>query len=53
MKHMPYPRPGTEGAELDGITRATCMCGRPITYVDGLLNQASHWRHGPKRKVIR
>lgn len=52
MNHRPHPRPGTEGAE-DGITRATCVCGRPITYVDGLLDQASHWRHAPRRRVSR
>ena len=33
-------------------SRATCICGQPITYVDGLINQAPHWRHHPKRRTI-
>lgn len=48
--HRAAPRPNTLSA--DG-RQATCLCGRPVTYVDGLINQASHWRHAPKRKVIR
>lgn len=42
------PRPDS----IDGL-RATCVCGKPITFVDGLINQASHWRHHPRKAVIR
>jgi hypothetical protein len=43
------PRPGTIDAA--GV-RATCLCGKPITYVDGLVNQAPYWRHPPKRRTL-
>ena len=42
------PRQGT----VDG-THATCVCGKPLTFVSDLINQASHWRHHPRKAVIR
>jgi len=33
-------------------SRATCICGKPITLVEGLVNQADYWRHNPKRRTI-
>lgn len=33
--------------------RAVCVCGKPIVYVDGLVNQAPYWRHLPRGRVIR
>lgn len=46
------PRRGTIDAS-QVPTRATCVCGRSITLVDGLINQASYWRHNPKPRTMR
>lgn len=44
------PRP--DSIDRSGTpARALCLCGRPLTFVDGLRNQASHWRHHPKARV--
>ncbi len=46
------PRQGS--VDRDAIpVRATCVCGRTIVYVDGLVNQAPYWRHLPRGRVIR
>lgn len=53
MKCSGFPRPGTEGAGLDGITRATCLCGRVMVWIQDVPNRADSWRHYPRRRGIR
>lgn len=48
--HRAAPRPNTLSA--DG-RQATCLCGRPVIQVVGVEFQQDHWRHNPRKAVLR